>query len=66
MVVMVIVIVVVLSHGGNLAEGAGVAYLMVTTSCACNNCQNEIAFWEDSKHLRSGMIAALASATLKL
>jgi hypothetical protein len=32
MVVMVIVIVVVLSHGGNLAEGAGVAYLMVTTS----------------------------------
>jgi hypothetical protein len=46
-VVIVMVIVVVLSHGGNLAEGAGVAYLMVTTSCACNNCQNDMAFWEE-------------------
>jgi hypothetical protein len=42
-----VVMVIVLSHGGNLAEGAGVAYLMVTTSSACNNCQNEMAFWEE-------------------
>jgi hypothetical protein len=47
MMVMVMVIVIVLSHGGNLAEGAGVAYLMVTPSCACNNCQNDMAFWEE-------------------
>jgi hypothetical protein len=46
-IVTMMVIVVVLSHGGNLAEGARVAYLMVTTSCACNNCQNDMAFWEE-------------------